>query len=156
MIAVAWVFRLKLSWIAKHTLLEGWKAPILRWLGAIPVDRRAPQGQVAQVAQLIAERDGIILAIAPEGTRGPGEFWKSGFYHIAKEANVPIICGFLDYGRKVGGVGPVFVPSGDMHADMRRLREFYANITGLYPDAFTEPRLREESLPFDAMEAVAK
>ncbi len=144
MLAVAWVYRLKLSWIGKHTLFEGWKGPVLRWLGAIPVDRRAPHGQVAEVAARIRESGGMILAIAPEGTRGRAELWKSGFYHIAREANVPILCGYLDYRRKVGGVGPVILPSGDVHADMDRIRAFYRGVTGLKPEGFAEPRLREE------------
>ena len=146
MLAVAWVFRLKLNWIAKHTLFVGWQGPVLRWLGALPIDRRAPQGQVADVAQRIREADGIILAIAPEGTRAQTELWKSGFYHIAREAQVPILCGFLDYRRKVGGVGPAFIPTGDIEADMDRIRAFYRGITGMKPDGFAEPRLREELL----------
>ncbi len=144
MLAVAWAFRLRLHWLAKHTLFKGWRGPFMRWLGAIPVDRRAPRGLVGEVAERIANADGIILAIAPEGTRQRTEHWKSGFYRIAEAADVPILCGFLDYGRKVGGVGPALVPSGDVRRDMDRIRAFYAEITGLRPDASGVPRLREE------------
>jgi 1-acyl-sn-glycerol-3-phosphate acyltransferase len=144
MVAVAWSFCMKLSWIAKHTLLEGFGSSFLRWLGAVPVDRRAPQGQVAEVVSRIDESDGIFLAIAPEGTRALGETWKSGLYRMAEGAKIPIACGFLDFERKVGGVGPVFLPSGDLARDMDRIREFYRAVRGCKPDLFTEPRLREE------------
>ncbi|MSP24856.1 MAG: acyltransferase [Myxococcales bacterium] len=144
MIAVAWAFRLRLHWLAKDTLFRGWRGPVLRWLGAIPVDRRAPRGQVADVVERFEQADAMILAIAPEGTRARTEHWKSGFYRMAVSAKVPIICGFLDYRRKVGGLGPVFLPTGDAKADMDRLREFYSGITGMRADGFAEPRLREE------------
>ncbi|MBM4360613.1 MAG: lysophospholipid acyltransferase family protein [Deltaproteobacteria bacterium] len=144
MLAVAWSFRMRLSFIAKHTLLEGLKGPFMRWLGAVPVDRRAPLGQVAQIVLRMNESDGMFLAIAPEGTRSLAEHWKSGFYRMAVGANVPIVCGFLDYERKVGGLGPVFVPSGDIVADMERIRAFYEPIRGCKPDQFATPRLREE------------
>lgn len=149
MLAVAWSYRMKLSWIAKHTLLAGWKGPFMRWLGAVPIDRRAPLGQVAQVVERMVASEGMFLAIAPEGTRGRTEHWKSGFYRMAEGAKVPIVCGFLDYKRKVGGLGPVFIPSGDVVKDMDRLRAFYEEVRGYYPEMFVTPRLREE------LEAVA-
>jgi len=144
MLAVAWSYRMKLSWIAKHSLLEGWQGPFLRWLGAVPVDRRAPLGQVGQIVERMSESDGMFLAIAPEGTRGLTDHWKSGFYRMAEGAKVPIVCGFLDYKRKVGGLGPVFVPTGDMLKDMELLRSFYKDVSGYKPEFFAPPRLREE------------
>lgn len=144
MLAVAWSYRMRLSWIAKHTLLEGFGGSFLRWLGAVPIDRRAPRGQVAEVVSRIAESDKMFLAIAPEGTRARTDLWKSGFYRMAEGAKVPIVCGFLDFERKVGGLGPVFLPSGDVARDMDRIREFYRTVRGCKPDLFAEPRLREE------------
>jgi 1-acyl-sn-glycerol-3-phosphate acyltransferase len=144
MLAVAWVYGLELSWLGKHTLFAGWRGPFMRWLGGVPVDRRAPHGLVAGVVAQLDASDGMILAIAPAGTRTSGGRWRSGFYHIANDARVPIICGFLDYGRKVGGVGPSFVPSGDVRADMDRIRAFYRGITGRYPDVVHTIELREE------------
>ncbi|MGW8323976.1 MAG: glycerol acyltransferase, partial [Thermodesulfobacteriota bacterium] len=61
-------------------------------------------------------------------------YWKTGFYRIAESANVPIVLGFLDYRRKVGGIGPVVVPTGDIEADMEKIRAFYAKIIGKYSD----------------------
>ena len=77
-------------------------------------------------------------------TRSRATHWKSGFYQIARGAGVPIICAFLDYRRKVGGVGPVIVPAGDVRADMRVIREFYAQAVGKYPALTTPARLLEE------------
>ena len=144
MIAVAWMFDLKLSWIGKHTLFDGKAGGFMRWLGGIPVDRRARHGAVAQVVDHIDGSDSIMLAIAPAGTRAYRDSWKSGFYHMAAGSQVPIICGFLDFDRKVGGVGPSFIPSGDLKADMDRVRGFYENVGGLYPDMVSAIRLRDE------------
>jgi 1-acyl-sn-glycerol-3-phosphate acyltransferase len=72
--------------------------------------------------------------MAPEGTRSKTGHWRSGFYHIADGAGVPIVLAYLDYGRKVAGIGPVITPTGDVEADMRKIRAFYAHITGKYPE----------------------
>ena len=61
-------------------------------------------------------------------------YWKTGFYHIAKGANVPIVLGYLDYRRKAGGIGPVVYPTGNMEGDMKIIQDFYAGITGKYPE----------------------
>ena len=144
MLSVAWVFRLRLNWLGKHTLFRGAAGPFMRWLGGIPVDRRAPLGQVGQAVERFNNHSSMYLAIAPAGTRSQAKHWKSGFYRIAEGAGVPILCGFLDYGRKVGGVGPAIVPSGDVRADMDRLRAFYEGMTGLRADVSTAIVLREE------------
>ena len=72
--------------------------------------------------------------VPPSGTRSKVLYWKTGFYHIANGAGVPIVLGFLDYGRKVGGVGPMVIPTGDIEADMKEIRAFYADITAKYPE----------------------
>jgi 1-acyl-sn-glycerol-3-phosphate acyltransferase len=144
MLAVAWVFRLKLRWIGKHTLFAGWRRPFMRFLGGMPVDRRSRNGVVQQVVDYFNDSDALILAIAPEGTRGRSELWKSGFYHIAHGAKVPVLLGFLDFGRKVGGVGPALIPTGNIAEDMKTIRAFYDGIEGLYPDKQGEVRLKEE------------
>jgi 1-acyl-sn-glycerol-3-phosphate acyltransferase len=144
MLAVAWVFRLRLRWLGKHTIFKGAAGPVMRWLGGIPVDRRSPHGVVQQVVDHFADTDTIVLAIAPPGTRKRTKNWKSGFYHIAAQAQVPILCGFLDFGRRVGGVGPAIMPSGDVQRDMDRIREFYAGMEGKFPDFQAEILLKDE------------
>ncbi len=144
MLATAWVFKLRLRFLAKHTLFDGVGGPLMKWLGGIPVDRRTPHGLVGQVAKRFAAEDAILLAVAPAGTRSRAPHWKSGFYRIAEEAKVPIVCGFLDFGKKVAGVGPTITPSGDVRADMDRIRAFYNDKRGLRDEATTPVRLSVE------------
>jgi len=74
-----------------------------------------------------------MLMVPPSGTRKKVLYWKTGFYHIAHGAGVPIVMGFLDYRRKHGGIGPVFQPSGNIDRDMETIRDFYRDISGKYP-----------------------
>ena len=145
MLATAYVMRVRLSWLGKHTLFRppwGW---LMRKLGGIPVDRRAPRSLVTQMADKFNTSDYLILAISPEGTRSKVDVWKSGFYHIAAESGVPIGLGYLDYERKLSGIGMFVMPSGNVVEDMNKIRGFYRSIRGKYPDMESEPRLREET-----------
>ena len=145
MLATAYVLRVRLSWFGKHTLFVppcGW---LMRKLGGIPVDRRAPQSLVMQMAEQFNRSDDLVLAVPPEGTRSKVDVWKSGFYHIASESGVPIGLGYLDYDRKLCGLGMFVTPSGNVNEDMDKIRGFYQNIRGKYPDLESEPRLREET-----------
>lgn len=107
--------------------------PFLRWFGAIPVDRSKSTHVVARSIQAFREHPRMVLVVPPAGTRGKVMYWKTGFYHIARGANVPIVLGYLDYRRKVGGIGPVVHPTGNMEGDMKIIQDFYADITGKYP-----------------------
>jgi 1-acyl-sn-glycerol-3-phosphate acyltransferase len=142
--------RLKVTWMGKHTLFRpplGW---VLRRLGGLPIDRRARHNVVEQAIESFRMNDRMLLAIPPEGTRKLAPYWKSGFYHIALGANVPIALAFADYRRKVGGIGHVFMPSGDLEADMAVIREFYSGIVGKRPEQFGPIRLRSEIASADA------
>ncbi|KAF1712692.1 acyltransferase [Pseudoxanthomonas kalamensis DSM 18571] len=99
--------------------------PLLRKLGAVPVDRSSPQGTVEQAVQLIRDSDRMWFALTPEGTRKRVEKWKSGFWKIAKAADVPILMAYFHYPDKIIGIGEVFHPGDDMDADMRAIREWY-------------------------------
>ncbi len=115
--------------IGKHTLFRGPFGWFLRWLGGIPVDRRAPGGIVesATLAMRAAER--LYLVIAPEGTRKKAPTWKSGFYRIAQGAGVPILPVAFDYGRREIAFAPLFQPTGDYEADLPILRAaFHASM----------------------------
>jgi len=94
-----------------------------------------------------AEAQDLVLVVPAEGTRRLASTWRSGFYHIARLAGVPVVLGYLDYARKRGGLGPEIRPTGDPRADMDRIRAFYADKTGRYPAQFTEPRLEDELTP---------
>jgi len=145
MLATAYAMRVRISWFGKHTLFIppwGW---FMRKLGGIPVDRRAPQSLVVQMAEKFKSSDGLVLAVPPEGTRSKVDVWKSGFYHIASESGVPIGLGYLDYDRKLCGLGMFVIPSGNVNEDMNKIRGFYRSVRGKYPDLESVPRLREET-----------
>lgn len=144
MLMAAYVIGFRISWMGKHTLFWGPFGPLMRALRGIPVDRRSPQNLVQQVAARFATSDELVLAVPPEGTRKAVEYWKSGFYQIARAAGVPVVLGFLDFERKVGGLGPVVHLTGDVHADMDRIRAYYRDIRGKHPELESTPRLREE------------
>jgi 1-acyl-sn-glycerol-3-phosphate acyltransferase len=143
MLAVSYVFGVRLSFLMKHTMFWGPFGPFFRWLGGIPVDRTARQNLVEQCVKILQEREELVLAIPPEGTRSKVRYWKTGFYWIANGAKVPILLGFLDYKRKVGGLGPTVFPSGDLNADLERIRGFYRDISGKHPSQMGEIELHK-------------
>jgi 1-acyl-sn-glycerol-3-phosphate acyltransferase len=144
MLAVSYALGVRPSWLGKRELFRAPFGGLMRWLGGIPVDRDRRMNLVEQAAERLRDADRLFLVIPPSGTRSRAAHWKSGFYHIARTARVPIVCAFLDYATKTGGIGPVFVPSGDLGRDMDRLRLFYCDIRGKYPDNETPIRLSEE------------
>ena len=115
-------------------------APILGWyalrIGCVPVDRASSNDVVAQMRDAFAETDDMILAIPPEGTRGEVTAWKSGFYHIAHTADVPIIMSVLDYGARRISLAATLIPSGDYEADLPRIQSCYADATGKHAGKF--------------------
>lgn len=134
---VAFVLRLNIYWMGKASIFRFPFGPLMRWLGGIAVDRAKSNNLVSASAQAIVQADGPVqLVVPPEGTRGKTRHWKTGFYFIALEAQVPIILAYMDYHRKVSGLGPVFQPTGDVEADMAQIKRFYAPIRGRNADQF--------------------
>ncbi len=144
LLALAVVLDVKISWMGKHQLFRGPMGWAMRRLGGVPVRRDRRNALVQHMAQGIERADRIALTVPAEGTRGYVPHWKSGFYHIAKTARVPIVMGYLDYARKRGGFGPELIPTGDVRHDMDEIRGFYADKTGRRPERFGEIRLKEE------------
>jgi 1-acyl-sn-glycerol-3-phosphate acyltransferase len=134
---------LQLNWVGKDSLFNGSFGSLMRRLGGIPVDRSARNGFVEQMVAEFERRESIVLVIAPEGTRGKSEYWKTGFYYIAQGARVPIALGYVDYAQKTGGIGASLQPSGDIQADMLPIARFYAGITGKHPQLQGEIRIRQ-------------
>ncbi len=125
------VLNLNLYWMGKASLFAPPFGPVMRWLGGIAVDRSKSNNLVAASAQALVEVDGPVqLVVPPEGTRGKTRHWKTGFYFIALEAKVPIVLAYMDYERKAAGLGPLFVPTGDVERDMEEIKRFYAGIKG--------------------------
>ncbi|MEW5827480.1 MAG: lysophospholipid acyltransferase family protein [Chloroflexota bacterium] len=125
--------QLPIRFMGKDTLFRWPLGPLMRALGGIPVNRRERTNLVDQVAAKFEGQDSLIIGIAPEGTRKKTSHWKTGFYYIALKAKVPIVMAYLDYGNRVIGVGPSFMPGGDIHADFEIIRDFYSGITGKNP-----------------------
>ena len=142
MLMIAWSLKRKAYWIGKHTLFKPPVGFITRFLGGIPVDRSARQNTVHQILEEMKSTSEFFLVVTPEGTRKRVEFWKSGFYHIAKEAQIPIVLGFADYEKKRCGLGDSFIPNGDIDADFERIRLFYAPIHAKYPERFNSNGVR--------------
>jgi 1-acyl-sn-glycerol-3-phosphate acyltransferase len=134
MMLFAFALKVKIFWMGKHTLFRKPFGVFFKWLGGIPIDRTRSNRVVAQLVQVFHENEKLIVVIPPEGTRKKVRYWKTGFYYIAKGANIPIVMGYADFRRKAGGFGPMITTTGDIEADMVKIKAFYANITGKYPD----------------------
>ncbi len=124
-IAAKFALGLRASWLGKHTLFRAPFGALMRWLGGIPVDRSRPNDVVAQSVQQFAEMDRMVLGISPEGTRKAVTRWKTGFYHIARGAGVPIIPVAFDWSRHRLVIGPALSPGDDMDADLQALGRFF-------------------------------
>ncbi len=119
--------------MAKKSLFRWpWKNFMLD-MGGVPVDRGTSQNYVQAMIDEFARRTEFMLTIAPEGTRGAVRQWKTGFYHIAMGAKVPMVVGMMDYAKKTGGLGPAIWPTGDFRADMAKIAEIYAKVTPRHP-----------------------
>lgn len=145
MLGIAWRLDLSFRWLGKNSLFKGWRGPIMRALGGIPVDRSDPSPIVGQVVQRIRAGEIFGLVVTPDGTRKGHTHWKSGFYRIARETGMPVTLGYVDRTTMTTGLGPTFELTGDVEQDMDRIRAFYADKSGFHPQHRVEPRLRDES-----------
>ena len=142
MVMVAFQLHQKIYWMGKDSLFIGWKGSVLKWFGGVPVNRRSRNNLVDQMIEAINASESMILAVPPEGTRDHVTEWKTGFYYIALGANVPIVCSFLDWGRKLGGVGLEVMPSGDIDKDFEAFKAFYKDMSGKRPEYFSPDSIR--------------
>ncbi len=128
---VAFALRLNVYWMGKQSIFKPPFRGVMRWLGGIPVNREQSTNLVAASVAAIQAADGPLhLIVPPEGTRSKTRYWKTGFYHIAVGAQVPIVMAYMDYHDKRSGLGPVFVPTGNVDADMATIKAFYAPFKG--------------------------
>lgn len=131
---VKFSLKIKLNYLGKGALFDspfGW---LFRALGGIPVYRKKKLNMVDQMVEQFNQREHMILAMSPEGTRSHLAYWKSGFYHIAHKAGVPIAMATLDFGNKVVRLGNAFMPTGDIQEDMKLIRAFFAGVQGKVPE----------------------
>lgn len=145
MLAIAWRLGIDVRWLGKKSLFVGWRGPIMHRLGGIPVDRQNPARVVDDVVARVRGGEVFGLVVTPDGTRKGHSHWKSGFYRIAREAGMPVTLGYVDRTTMTTGLGPTLELTGDVAADMDRIRAFYADKAGLRPEHRVEPRLREEA-----------
>lgn len=129
-VAAVFAMGLRASFLGKHTLFKWPLGPMMRWFGGFPVDRRTARGVVEETVNLFASTDRMILGVSPEGTRSSVDRWRTGFYYVAVEANVPIIPVAFDYSRRVIRFGERFDPTGDITLDFRFLEQFFSGIEG--------------------------
>jgi 1-acyl-sn-glycerol-3-phosphate acyltransferase len=134
LMAMSLYLRIHAYWLGKRTLFRGPLGWLMRCLGGIPIDRESAHNLVDQAVQAFKEREDFVLGLTPEGTRGRTDHWKTGFYYIAQGARVRIQLVFIDYKRRVCGIGPILTPSGDLEADMRKIREFYRHVEPKFPN----------------------
>lgn len=149
MIAVACIFNVRFSWMVKDSAMFFPLGTVVRYFGGVPIDRSTRRDVVGQAVERFRNSESLYLAISPEGTRDYCDHWKTGFYHIAREAGVPIVFGYVDFARKAAGVGPVFHPTGDIEADFRVFDRFYSQVTPLHPEkrgrVAARPQIRDSA-----------
>jgi 1-acyl-sn-glycerol-3-phosphate acyltransferase len=124
----------RIQFLAKKSLFKFPLGIIMRASGGIPVDRSKHNNMVEAMIHLFQQKEELILMIPVEGTRGYVKEWKSGFYHTAIGAKVPIVMGYLDYGKKIAGFGDVFYPTGDYQKDLVEIQNFYRQFTARHPE----------------------
>ena len=126
----------RVRWLGKHSIFKFGVAWFFRWLGGIPVNRAKPDAVMGYVDKAVKKDNGLIIVVAPEGTRKKATKWKTGFLRIAKKNNCVIQLGALDFGNKRIVLGDVFEPTGDNEADIAAIIEYYRQFKGRYPDQF--------------------
>ena len=129
-----WGMGLPINWVAKHSMFWGPFKPVFIAMGGVPLNREKTTGFIQKNIELFAQREQFILGLMPEGTRSKTDHWKTGFYHIAHGANVPIALAYLDYKNKVIGIGEIIQSSGDIHADLKIIKAFYKDKIGYKPE----------------------
>ncbi len=135
---IAFVLDIKAYWLGKSSLFRWPFEGLFRWLGGLSVDRNKNTNMVQQCVDHFNSTTELIIVNAPEGTRSRVDKWRTGFYHIANEANVPIALGYLDYRSKEGGIAGIFQPTGEIDSDIKTIKEFYADIYGKHMEKFVK------------------
>lgn len=136
-VAALFTLGVDVRFLGKDALFRWPLAPMMRWLGGIPVERSTSHDVVEQTVAQFARRERMILALTPEGTRRKVERWRTGFYYIALGAHVPIVPIAFDWGRKTIRIGAPFTPTGTLEADLDALAAFYSGVQGRRPELGT-------------------
>ena len=143
-ILLAWDSNVQIRLLVKDSFFKGPLGVLMRATGAVPLDRSNPGGTIRALLADAETDETFLLGLAAEGTRSKVDYWKSGFYRISQQTGLPITLAFVDGPSRTVGWGPTFPVTGDVGADMDRVRAFYADKQGIRPELATPPRLREE------------
>ena len=146
LIAAAAHLGIKINWLGKASLFRQPLGYFMKRFGGIAVDRSKQNNLVQQLVLKYREDSDVNLVIPPAGTRKYTDHWKSGFYHLAMAAEVPLIYGYLDYPRRIAGLSKPTRLTGKLPFDMEAIRQFYKDKIGLYPEKTSHIRLHEEDI----------
>ncbi len=131
-----WRAGIPVRFFIKDTHTKAWYGSMIKKLGGIGVDRKKNNNLIEYTADLLREREELVMLVPAEGTRKRVEEWKRGFYYIAKKANVPVVLGYLDYTKKEAGIGKVVYLTDDFESDMMRIENFYKDKKGCYSELY--------------------
>lgn len=137
-LAVYWKNGVNAKFLIKDSYTKGALGSIFKWLGALGIDRSQHTNFVEYAVDLLKKSEKLVLLVPAEGTRKRVEKWKTGFYHIASQANVPVALGFLDYKNKVAGVGGLYKLTGEFEVDMANIQTFYLSKTAKHPELYNK------------------
>ncbi len=129
-ISAAFAMGIRATWMGKSSLFKGGLGSLMRGFGGIATDRSNPNGAVGQMTDLMRASDRLWLFIAPEGTRKPVKKWRTGFWHIADQAQVPLLLIYIDFPQKCIRLGEVFHTTGDKERDLAELFERFRHVRG--------------------------
>ena len=135
-IAAVFALGLRISFLGKDSIFRGPPGAILRWLGGIPVDRSVSRDRVSEMVEVFGDHERLVVGVTPEGTRKRVTEWKTGFYHVACGAGVPIVPVAFDYAKKTVMLMEAFNPTGDVEGDIAKLRRLYSGVTARHPENF--------------------
>jgi len=141
----SFVLGIRGQWLGKDTIFWGPLGWLFRRLGGIPLDRNSSHDLVTQAVEALRNSSEMTLVLAPEGTRKKSNHWKSGFYYFALGAGVPIVMAYADFARKTAGIGGEVWPTGDVDADLAKIRAFYDGVTPRHPEDRSEVRFHDRA-----------
>ena len=127
---------LRISFLGKDSIFRGPTGRIVRWLGGVPVDRSVSRDRVTEMVDTFRDHERLVFGLAPEGTRKRVTEWKTGFYHVALGAKVPIVPVAFDYAKKAIIIGPPVYPTGDATREIANIRKFFSGVTAKRPENF--------------------
>ena len=137
-LAMFWKYDVPVKYFIKDSFTKGLHGKLFKAMGAIGVDRKRTGNLVHHAAAIIKKMDHIALMVPAEGTRSYVKKWKTGFYHIALKADVPVALGYLDYTKKIAGIGGLITLTSNRDGDMRIIETFYLDIDGRHPELYNK------------------